>query len=79
VDSGAPTRSVLVGSSEGDASVLSDGYIGGGSRAGLARLGPLRTQLRMELPASLDRVRLLGTRALAADRRIIALAADFAV
>jgi hypothetical protein len=32
----------------------------------------------MELPASLDRVRLLGTRALAADRRIMALAADFA-
>jgi hypothetical protein len=32
----------------------------------------------MELPASLDRVRLLGTRALAADRRIVALAADFA-
>jgi hypothetical protein len=41
--------------------------------------GPLRTQLRIELLASLDRVRLLGTRALAAVRRIIALAADFAV
>jgi hypothetical protein len=33
----------------------------------------------MELPASLDRVRLLGTRVLAAGRRIMALAADFAV
>jgi hypothetical protein len=33
----------------------------------------------MELPASLNRVRLLSTRALAADRRIMALAADFAV
>jgi hypothetical protein len=32
----------------------------------------------MEFPASLNRVRLLGTRALAADRRIMALAADFA-
>jgi hypothetical protein len=33
----------------------------------------------MELPASLDRVRLLGIRALAAGCRIMALAADFAV
>jgi hypothetical protein len=33
----------------------------------------------MELPALLNRVRLLGTRALAADRRIMALTADFAV
>jgi hypothetical protein len=32
----------------------------------------------MELPASLDRVRLLSTRALAAGRRIMALATDFA-
>jgi hypothetical protein len=33
----------------------------------------------MELPASLNRIRLLNIRPLAAGRRIIALAADFAV
>jgi hypothetical protein len=77
VDRGAPTRGFPVGSTERVASVLSEGDIGGGG--GLARLGPLRTQLRMELPASLDRVRLLSTRALAAGCRIMALAADSAV
>jgi hypothetical protein len=78
VYSGAPTRGFPVGSSEGDACVLGNGYVSSGSSRPLS-LGPLRTQLRVELPASLDRVRLLGTRALAADCRIIALAADFAV
>jgi hypothetical protein len=78
VDSSAPRDSVVAGSIKGDASVLSDGCVSSGGGGGFA-LGPLRTQLRMELPASLDRVRLFSTRALAADSRIMALAADFAV
>jgi hypothetical protein len=77
VDRGALTRGFPVGSTKRVASVLSEGNIS--SRGGLARLGPLRTQVRMELPASLNRVRLLSTRALAAGRRIIALATDSAV
>jgi hypothetical protein len=78
MEGGALSRSVTAGSFEGDACVLGNGYVSSGSSRRLS-LSPLRTQLRVELPASLDRVRLLGTRALAADRRIMALAADFAV
>jgi hypothetical protein len=78
VEGGAPSRSVTVGSAEGDARVLGDGYVSSGSGGGLS-FGPLGTQLRMELPASLDRVRLLNIRAFAAGHRIMPLAADFAV
>jgi hypothetical protein len=77
VDRGAPTRGFPVGSTERVASVLSEGDIGG--RGGLAQLGLLRTQVKIELLASLNRVRLLSTRALAAGCRIIALAVDSAV
>jgi hypothetical protein len=76
---GALTRSFPVGSSKEDASILSNSYISSGSSRGLARLSLLRTQLRIELLASLNRVRLLSTRALAVDCRIVALAVDFAV
>jgi hypothetical protein len=77
VDRGALTRGFPVGSTKRVASVLSKGDIS--SRGGLARLSLLRTQVRIELLASLNRVRLLSTRALAAGCRIIALAADSAV
>jgi hypothetical protein len=78
IEGGALSRSVTAGSFEGDACVLGNSYVGSSSSRRLS-LSLLRTQLRVELLASLDRVRLLSTRALAADRRIIALAADFAV
>jgi hypothetical protein len=79
VYSSALTRDFPIGSSKGDASILSYSYISSSSSRGLARLSLLRTQLRIELLALLNRVRLLSTRALAVDCRIIALAADFAV
>jgi hypothetical protein len=79
VYSSALTRDFPVESSKGDASILSNSYIGGSSRGSLAQLSLLRTQLRIELLASLNRVRLLSTRALTADYRIIAFTADFAV
>jgi hypothetical protein len=79
VEGVALSRSVTAGSSEGDARVVSNSYVGSGSGGGLTRLGLLRTQLRIEFLASLNRVRLLSARALAAGCRIIVLAADFAV
>jgi hypothetical protein len=42
-------------------------------------LSLLRTQLRIELLALLNRVRLLSTRALTVGYRVIALTIDFAV
>jgi hypothetical protein len=79
VEGVALSRSVTAGSSKGDARVVSNSYVSSGSRGGLTQLSPLRTQLRIEFPASLNRVRLLSARALAAGCRIIVLATDFAV
>jgi hypothetical protein len=79
VYSSALTRNFPVESSKGDTSILSNSYISSSSRGGLAQLSLLRTQLRIELLVLLNRVRLLSTRALAVDCRIIAFAADFAV
>jgi hypothetical protein len=79
VYSSALTRDFPVGSSKGDTSILSNSYISSSSRGGLAQLSLLRTQLRIELLALLNRVRLLSTRALAVDCRIIAFTIDFAV
>jgi hypothetical protein len=64
---GAAIRSVSTRKTGGDASVIGDGYVGADDAGGLARFGPLGTQLRMGLPSSLDRVRVLGSKALAAD------------
>jgi hypothetical protein len=77
MEGGTPSRSITARSSEEDASILRDGCVGGDGSRGLL-LSSLRTQLKMELPALLNRVRLLGTRASAADCRIMALSADFA-
>jgi hypothetical protein len=78
MEGGALSRSVTTGSFKGDACVLSNSYVSSSSSRGLL-LGLLRTQLRIELLASINRVRLLSTRALTVDCRIIALTADFVV
>jgi hypothetical protein len=79
VYSSALTRDFPVESSKGDASILSNSYISSSSRRGLTQLSLLRTQLKIELLVLLNRVRLLSTRALTVDCKIIAFTIDFVV
>jgi hypothetical protein len=81
VYSSALTRGFPTGSSKRDTSILSNSYISSSSRSsrGLARLSLLRTQLRIELLALLNRVRLLSTKVFIVVYRIIALTIDFVV